>query len=243
MCQTQKLRRPGGGVNGAAGSVGVSGADTPQTPTPAFIAVPAASVQGVLPQSPWKLRQTRGFGWANHAPWVRTRPFRYVGCHRRARWATGTEATVETCMDASMKTSTPDLSPLADPVRVSLSRWINEPPVPCGELLTARDVARMTRRGTWVLAALVLTGRLPKRYRFQGRPVGWLRSDIEGWLRLNSQASSVPGSRAARRCSNAVPRLFGAHEQTHLPFRSLCRDRTLRTRLPCASRSDTSGAP
>jgi len=71
----------------------------------------------------------------------------------------------------------------APPCRlVSLSPWVNEPLPPIEELLTARDVARLTRRARWMVASLALLGRLPRQRRYHGRSVGWLRSDVLYWL-------------------------------------------------------------
>jgi predicted DNA-binding transcriptional regulator AlpA len=66
--------------------------------------------------------------------------------------------------------------------RVSLSKWVNERFPSFQELLTAHDVARLTRRHRLVLAALTLIGRFPRRQRFRGRRIGWLRSDVLNWL-------------------------------------------------------------
>ena len=66
--------------------------------------------------------------------------------------------------------------------RVSLSKWVNEKFPSFQELLTAHDVARLTRRHRWVLAALTVVGRFPPRQRFHGRSVGWRRHDVERWL-------------------------------------------------------------
>ena len=66
--------------------------------------------------------------------------------------------------------------------RVSLSRWVNESLPPCQEILTAHDVARLTRRPQWVLSALTLLGRFPRKRRFRGRRIGWHRSDVVQWL-------------------------------------------------------------
>ena len=66
--------------------------------------------------------------------------------------------------------------------RVSLSKWVNERLPSFQELLTAHDVARLTRRHRWVLTALTLFGHFPRRSRFHGRRIGWLRSDVLKWL-------------------------------------------------------------
>src|SRR6185437_935382 len=66
--------------------------------------------------------------------------------------------------------------------RVSLSKWVNERLPSFQELLTAHDVARLTRRPRWVVAALTVVGRFPPKQRFHGRSVGWRRYDVERWL-------------------------------------------------------------
>jgi predicted DNA-binding transcriptional regulator AlpA len=65
---------------------------------------------------------------------------------------------------------------------VSLSPWVNELLPPIEELLTARDVARLTRRARWMVLSLTLLGRFPRKHRYHGRGVGWLRSDVLSWL-------------------------------------------------------------
>ena len=84
--------------------------------------------------------------------------------------------------------------------RVSLSRWVNESLPSCQEILTAHDVARLTRRPQWVLAALTLLGRFPSKQRFHGRRVGWQRRDVLRWLSSDdSSGSPVAISREAGR--------------------------------------------
>ena len=95
------------------------------------------------------------------------------------------------------------------PETIRLSRWVNERPPALDQILTAHDVARLTRRPRWALSALALVGRIPERLRFQGRPVGWRRKDIEHWLRrqLSRRAAQRrtpnhrrPPGRCQRRC-------------------------------------------
>jgi len=62
--------------------------------------------------------------------------------------------------------------------RVVLSRWVNEPLPPFQELLSAHDVARLTRRPKLVISSLVLLRRFPKKRRFRGRQIGWLRAEV-----------------------------------------------------------------
>jgi len=65
---------------------------------------------------------------------------------------------------------------------VVLSPWVNERFPPWEHLLTARDVARLTRRPHWILTTLVILGRFPRKQRFHGRGIGWLQSDVLAWL-------------------------------------------------------------
>jgi predicted DNA-binding transcriptional regulator AlpA len=65
---------------------------------------------------------------------------------------------------------------------IRLSRWINEPYPPLTELLSAHDVARLTRRPRWLLVGLELIGRFPRKARFRGRALGWWRSDVLEWM-------------------------------------------------------------
>ena len=67
---------------------------------------------------------------------------------------------------------------MASAVRVSIAPWVNETLPPWRELLSAHDIVRLTRRNRWQLAGLALLGRFPRKRKFRGRPVGWLRSDI-----------------------------------------------------------------
>lgn len=68
---------------------------------------------------------------------------------------------------------------------VTLSKWINERYPPLNELLSAHDVARLTRRPRWLLSGLCLIGRFPKKVKFRGRSVGWRRSEVLNWMSLD----------------------------------------------------------
>jgi len=91
---------------------------------------------------------------------------------------------------------------------VVLSPWVNEPLPAWEELLSAHDVARLTRRPRWVLASLVLLGRFPRKCRYHGRGVGWLRSDVLSWLTkeleaggCHAEGASIARGRISRRGS------------------------------------------
>src|SRR6266404_1336033 len=95
--------------------------------------------------------------------------------------------------------------------RVSLSPYVNERLPNWEELLSAHDVARLTRRPRWVLASLVLLRRFPRKRRYHGRGVGWLRSDVIHWLSKDLRATtchSAPAQTVRRRVAR----------QTSLPF-------------------------
>src|SRR5665213_2276768 len=65
---------------------------------------------------------------------------------------------------------------------VSISKWVNETFPPWDQLLSAHDVARLTRRHRWIFSALTLVGCFPRKLRFQGRGIGWHRRDVARWL-------------------------------------------------------------
>ena len=81
---------------------------------------------------------------------------------------------------------------------VRLSKWVSEPYPPWAESFTAHDLARLTRRRRWVLAALAAVGGFSPRSRFQGHAIGWHRADVERWVRrvpapADVRASGKPG--------------------------------------------------
>jgi len=83
--------------------------------------------------------------------------------------------------------------------QVTLSRWVNEPFPPFQELLSAHDVARLTRRPKLVISGLVLLRRFPQKRRYRGRQVGWLRSDILDWLARDLAIDELPDETHPRR--------------------------------------------
>src|ERR1700756_1870466 len=70
----------------------------------------------------------------------------------------------------------------ASPEIVTLSKWVNERFPPWQQLLSAHDVARLTRRPRWVLLGLTLLGRFPRKHCFHGRRIAWLRDDVLDWI-------------------------------------------------------------
>ncbi len=107
--------------------------------------------------------------------------------------------------------------PKAAPARpIVLSRWINEPYPPLTELLSAYDVARLTRRPRWLLVGLTLIGRFPKRARFRGRTLGWWLSDVLEWMARDLEI-------ARDQATSSQPCLRGQPRQTCLSLESAVR--------------------
>jgi predicted DNA-binding transcriptional regulator AlpA len=98
---------------------------------------------------------------------------------------------------------------------IALSRWVNEPYPALTEILSARDVARLTRRPHWLLVGLALIGRFPKRARFRGRALGWWLSDVLEWMAKDLRY--------------------------HTPLPRGCRTQPRQTSLPLESRNRPSG--
>ncbi len=74
-------------------------------------------------------------------------------------------------------------NPKAEPVPpVVVPRWVNDRCPPLAEILSARDVARLTRRPSWWLLALSVIGHFPCKARFRGRALGWRRAEVLAWL-------------------------------------------------------------
>lgn len=81
----------------------------------------------------------------------------------------------------------PAIAPTRE-VPLTISRWVNEPYPSLGELLSAHDVARLTRRPRWMLVGLGLIGRFPRRRRLRGHWIGWCRSEVLEWIARNPRA-------------------------------------------------------
>jgi predicted DNA-binding transcriptional regulator AlpA len=89
---------------------------------------------------------------------------------------------------------------------ISISRWVNESLPPWNQLLTAHDVARLTRRHRLILRTLALVGRFPKQVRFQGRRIGWQRTEVLYWLSRNPALAVSRPAEITRRCVRHHPR-------------------------------------
>jgi hypothetical protein len=94
---------------------------------------------------------------------------------------------------------------------VSLSPWINERFPAWEDLLTAHDVARLTRRPRWILASMVILRRFPQKRRYHGRGIGWLRSDVIHWLGKDLRATQ-------HLREHELARPFSMAQQTSLPL-------------------------
>src|ERR1700691_1413858 len=88
--------------------------------------------------------------------------------------------------------------------RISIFRWVNEPYPAWDQILTAHDVARLVRRPSWALSSMAAIGQFPRKQRFQGREIGWLRSDVLAWLEKESRTRrGRVGSAPPLKCSAA----------------------------------------
>jgi predicted DNA-binding transcriptional regulator AlpA len=103
--------------------------------------------------------------------------------------------------------------------RVSLSPYVNERLPNWEELLSAHDVARLTRRPRWMVLSLALLGRFPREHRYHGRNIGWLRSDVVTWLARDLCVLRCPTSPSANARSyiarqGLLPLGFARHSYT-----------------------------
>lgn len=123
--------------------------------------------------------------------------------------------------------------------RVWLSPYINEPLPNWEELLSAHDVARLTRRPRWVVLSLSLLGRFPRKRRYHGRSIGWLRSDVVTWLArdlrvLRCHTLPAGNARSHSAAQRVLPLGFTRHSYTARADLRNCmnlRNRSRRLRL------------
>ena len=114
---------------------------------------------------------------------------------------------------------------------VSLSKWVNEPLPAWEQLLSAHDVAHLTRRPRWLLFGMMAVGRFPRTLKFHGRAIGWLRSDVLEWATQDSTANR-------RSLDNVTPTLgrwFA--QQGSLPLEYTARCAARESRRPCVKRA------
>jgi predicted DNA-binding transcriptional regulator AlpA len=93
-------------------------------------------------------------------------------------------------------------------VAVTISPWVNEPLPNIHGILSARDLARLTRRSRWVLCGLALIGKFPRKKRYRGRLVGWCRAEILEWMTRDLSIETENRERldGPRRCLSQHPR-------------------------------------
>lgn len=113
--------------------------------------------------------------------------------------------------------------------KVSLSPWVNEQFPGWDQLLSAHDIARLTRRPRWALLGLMVLGRFPRKRVFHGRRIGWLRSDVLNWMTDESGCVTYRKSD-----SLGTPYLSG--RQMCLPFSSSGACTLRRRKRPCSLR-------
>lgn len=96
---------------------------------------------------------------------------------------------------------------------VTLSQWVNERCPEWAALLSAHEVARLTRRPHCMLSTLAFLGRFPKQQRYRGRRIGWRRVDVEHWLnaqsrhRMNRVTRAAPMEKHRVVCWKAIGRM------------------------------------
>ena len=91
--------------------------------------------------------------------------------------------------------------------RVTISPWVNERLPPWNAILTAHDVARLTRRSKWMILGLTWMRRFPKKRIVHGRKVGWLRADVLAWMTkgLTTLPTDQPANLPVRSCKRRKP--------------------------------------
>jgi len=104
---------------------------------------------------------------------------------------------------SSDKSLNPQLAAVARFRNVVLSPYVNERFPAWEQLLSAHDVARLIRRPPWMLLPLVVLGRFPRRARFHGRAIGWLRTDVTPWLAKHAPGPRPPASAKTHRSESA----------------------------------------
>jgi predicted DNA-binding transcriptional regulator AlpA len=73
---------------------------------------------------------------------------------------------------------------------ISLSKYVNERFPAWEQLLSAHDIARLTRRPRWVLLGMMMLRQFPRKHRFHGRGIGWWRADVLNWIAKDLRTAS-----------------------------------------------------
>ena len=113
--------------------------------------------------------------------------------------------------------------------RISISRWVNEPYPEWDQILTAHDVARLVRRPPWVLSSMAAVRHFPRKQRFRGKEIGWLKADILEWMTRRPHSEVVTTSEditSGCRSSSDCP---GRQHALPLEYEALCSSTDLTT--------------
>ena len=105
--------------------------------------------------------------------------------------------------------------------QVSISWWVNEPYPAWDQILTAHDVARLVRRTPWVLSSMAAIGQFPRKQRFRGKKIGWLKADILEWMTRRPHSNVATTSKditSSRRRSSSRP----GQQALTLEYKSSC---------------------
>jgi len=94
---------------------------------------------------------------------------------------------------------------------VALSEWVNDKSPSLGEILSARDVARLTRRHRWMIRTLTLFGRFPKQRVFHGRSIGWAKDEVLSWQTERTVSQSRALTHRRIDCSETAERPMPSH--------------------------------
>jgi predicted DNA-binding transcriptional regulator AlpA len=127
--------------------------------------------------------------------------------------------------------SDPQFAAVARSRNVVLSPYVNERFPAWEDLLSAHDVSRLTRRPRWVLLSLMVIGRFPRKVRFRGHAIGWLRPDIAPWLVMH--APRPPCLQVPAKAHRP-----GTIRQVSLPFEAVEPCAAHKARLKCSLRGN-----
>lgn len=74
---------------------------------------------------------------------------------------------------------------------VRISPWVKEPLPAWDEYLTAHDVVRLMRRPPWLLSGMAILRQFPRKRRFHGLKIWWLKSDVVDWTRRGTVVAAA----------------------------------------------------
>jgi prophage regulatory protein len=76
---------------------------------------------------------------------------------------------------------------------LSRSHEVAPAPAPIDQVLSTRDIVKITGRHRITIYRWIRAGIFPKKHEAHGHKVGWLRSDVEQWLRGGTQGPENGG--------------------------------------------------